>query len=626
MGRRGPTPKLKDLVHAGTYRPHRHGHLLAEDDLPWADAARLQERYRLAAGPEERRAVARAFGKWVAALHEEAKRLNQVQAGGGLHEQLGRFGKPGSFARVAGLFPGYFRHLEGRRAGQPFELEAFQQRILRTFLECDRRGRRKYVWLLLGMPRGNGKTPLAAGLGYDGLFGRDDHPQVFTVSGSREQARICLDFANGWRDQSLELGEWTQATSQSISCPLTGGRWRVLSSDGRLGHGRNPTRGICDEWWALDSARETQAVTAILSALHKRDGDFIGITTAGYDLTSQLGSQYAEMLHAPTVNVTNHGCLTIAENPPARKLMFWYGAPDNLALDKDAILAGEHDPILRACNPLSTLTIETLRGEFALIPSFDEARRLILNQWTQAKDAWLPAGLWATLGSDAQIPDGADIYVAVDAALKYDTTACSWAARLEDGRIHLQTRVWSARPDAPHHVYVPGGRIDNELVETYITDTLARRYHIREVVYDPRYFDSQGARLANTGLIVAEYPQGSSAMADAWQHFYEAASSGDICHNRDPILAQHVQAAAAILTERGWKIYKLKSSQPIDALVAATMARERASRKTEHAQVEYVFDLRRYCTCSHSENRHTNGYFECRAPACTCVIFNPKDD
>ena len=64
----------------------------------------------------------------------------------------------------------------------------------------------------------------------------------------------------------------------------------------------------------------------------------------------------------------------------------------------------------------------------------------------------------------------------------------------------------------------------------------------------------------------------------------------------------------------------------IDALVAATMARERASRQTEANQVEYVFDLRRYCTCGHSENRHRNSYFECHAPACTCVIFNPKHD
>ena len=64
----------------------------------------------------------------------------------------------------------------------------------------------------------------------------------------------------------------------------------------------------------------------------------------------------------------------------------------------------------------------------------------------------------------------------------------------------------------------------------------------------------------------------------------------------------------------------------IDALVAATMARERASRQTEANQIEYVFDLRRYCTCGHSENRHDHGYFACQIPACACVMFHPKDD
>jgi phage terminase large subunit-like protein len=205
-------------------------------------------------------------------------------------------------------------------------------------------------------------------------------------------------------------------------------------------------------------------------------------------------------------------------------------------------------------------------------------RRLHLNQWTATKEAWLPAGRWRALTAETEIPRGADIYVAVDAAKKYDTSACAWAYRTDSGGIIVRVRVWSAREGIPFHEFVPGGRIRNDLVEAFIAETLATQYRVREVVYDPRYFDTQGERLADRGLVVAEFPQASAAMADAYQHFYEACLAGTIVHDGDPVFAAHVDAAAAVLTESGWRVYKLRSSNPIDALVASAMARERAAR------------------------------------------------
>lgn len=619
------TKSLVELIQDGTFIARRASHcarLETEPPVPWPGLAALQHDYRLADNPRVRQAIARDFEYAVREAHALTVQKAADDEGGVLAE-MAKLGRPHSALRLERMFPAYFRHYQGPLAGEAFELERFQQRILRKFFERDKAGRRKFMWLLIGAPRGCGKTPLLAGLGYDGLFARSDNPQVYTVAGSKEQARLGMEFATEWREASPELQEWTRAGAWNINCPGTGGNWRILSSDGRLGHGRNPTRGQVDEWWVIESAREEQSVIALLSGLHKRDGDFIASTTSGYDKTTQLGVEYDAMM-ATDVRISRDGCLTIAQDLAARKLMFWWGAPDEIELDRDAVLAGEHDRLLRACNPLSSLSLDALRGQFALLP-FDEACRLHLNRWTKAKDAWLPAGIWNGLRSDTQIPAGADIYVAVDAALKYDTTAVTIAARLENGRIALQSRVWSARENAPHHVYVPGGRIDNELVESYIAETLARKYRIREVVYDPRYFDTQGARLANAGLIVAEFAQNSAAMADAWQHFYEAAGGGEICHQGDPVFSQHVEAAAAVMTERGWKVYKLKSSSPIDALTAAAMARERASRQTQDDEREYVFDLRVFCACGHAEGRHDQG-FVCKQPGCPCLQFEPAPD
>jgi hypothetical protein len=569
-----PAKSLLEHVRDGSFRPNRHHELLAGDRLRWKSLQRLQDAYRDAASDEERLRIARDFEREIPRLHERRSRAG----GGDLEPVLAKLGPPGSAERTIALFPRFFRHHQGPLAGRRFTLAPFQQDILRRFLARDKRGRRVYRWLLYGVGRGNGKTPMTAGLGLEPVLSYDDGPEVYAIAGSKDQAAIGLEFASRWTEES-ELAEWLKPRAWKIERPETKGYLQVLSSDGRLGHGRRPRRFLVDEWWAFETAREEQAYIAGASALHKFDvADLIAISTAGYDKTSQLGIEYEQMLQAPEVEVLENGCLTIASDRASQKLMVWYGAPENVALERDAILAGEHDDLLRACNPLTTLSLDAIRAQFALLP-FEEACRLILNQWTKAKDVWISAGVWSRLRADVQIPAGADIWVAVDAAKNRDTTACVWGAWIDDRRVGMRARVWSADPQKPHHVFVPGGRIRNSLVEGFIVDELAREFRVREVVFDPRYFDTQAENLADHGLDVTEFPQNSPQMADAWTHWHEAVEvEGTVAHDADPVFAEHVTSASAVWTERGWKVFKTKQSRPIDALVAAAMMRERASR------------------------------------------------
>jgi phage terminase large subunit-like protein len=163
------------------------------------------------------------------------------------------------------------------------------------------------------------------------------------------------------------------------------------------------------------------------------------------------------------------------------------------------------------------------------------------------------------------------------------------AHRFEDGRVAVRARVWSARQDAAHHVYVAGGRIQNVLVEGFIADELAERYTVREVVFDPRFFDDQAERLSARGLQVIEFAQQSEMMRGAEQRFYAAATGGTISHDGDRMLAQHVEATAAQPTERGWRVYKLRSASPIDACTAAIMARERAAHEERPPKSDIIW-------------------------------------
>ena len=95
-----------------------------------------------------------------------------------------------------------------------------------------------------------------------------------------------------------------------------------------------------------------------------------------------------------------------------------------------------NERIWRASNPASWIEEREL-GRNLHSPGLSELdfRRLHLNQWTAARDSWLPDGTWASLQSEEKIPKGAEVYIGVDVGLMHDTTAVSWAHRLKDGRI-----------------------------------------------------------------------------------------------------------------------------------------------------------------------------------------------
>lgn len=194
---------------------------------------------------------------------------------------------------------------------------------------------------------------------------------------------------------------------------------------------------------------------------------------------------------------------------------------------------------------------------------------------------WIKEAAWSALAApDIEIPEGADVAVAVDVGITSDSTAVCWSHRRPDGRVVQRVRVWAAKPEVRAHVHVPGGRVLLGPIEDYIRE-MAQRFRVREVAYDPRFFEKSAQDLSDEGFVVVEFPQNGAPMADAYQAFYDSIGEGTTLHDGDPVFAAHVAACVAQLTDRGWKVRKLKSTeggpgQRIDALVAAVMSRARA--------------------------------------------------
>ena len=564
-----PAKTLQAHVREGSFRARRETHrlLLAGAELPWEGFAFLQRRFRAATSEPERRAVALEFEQAVQQAQEEAARAQAQGTGRSLAGEFATLGKPGSVRQLLEFFPSCLQHPKGPLRGQPFQLEAWQKRFLREFYRRDKRGRRVYRLGVLGIPRGNGKSALAAALGLYELVTRCDAPEVYFAAASKDQARVALSFARSFVEAG-PLADWVTLKS-TLSCAATAGSLRVLSSEGALQHGLAPAVAIADELWAFETRPQQEAYTALSSALHKRvDSYLLAITTAGYDKRSLLGRIYEDALAWPDVQTSRNGCLTIAKGEDNGLLLWWYGAPADAEI--------EDRRIWRACNPASFVDLRDLKRQ-RHDPGLGELgfRRLHLNQWTAARDAWLPAGTWVSLQSDAKIPAGAPVYVGVDVGLTQDTTAVCWAHRQDNGQIVVRARVWAANEKAAAHEHVAGGKVQLEAVEQFICK-LADRFRVREVAYDPRFFDRSAELLEKNGLTTVEFLQASGPLADACQRFYQLAVQGQLAHSGNDVLAAHIDATAARPSERGWKISKLKSRLAIDATVAAVMAVARA--------------------------------------------------
>lgn len=562
--------RLVDLVRDGSFVARTDERLLARPEkLPWPELDRLRRRYR--ARPDCYACTLRQHEGCRYELALELQRIIREPDGaerllGRLQDELAKLGPHRSFEQLVNFFPWALRHKAGPLAGKPFRLAEFELAFLREFWRRDRRGERVYSTGLLGAPKGNGKTPLIAGLGLLVLVLETDSPEVYDLAGARDQADIAHEFAR-YSVENGPLAAWVEVGSV-IRCEQNNGELEVLSAAGDLGHGTQPSAAFFDEKWLFRHREQREAVNAQEKALHKRPGQSfaLSLTTAGWTKDSLLGEEYDALLEHPQLERRDDGYLLVVRDEQAGYLGWWHGVPDDV---------GElTSSVLRRANPAPWVRpADILKGLRKPGADANDGRRLHGNQWTKGRTSWLATGIWDRLRSQAQIPVGAEIVVGIDAARSFDTTAVGWAWVSPSGHKLIRSHVWSIRRAAPHHVFVEGGELVNEeLVEPFIHE-LAESYEIRGIAFDPRYFSAEARHLAGEDLVVVEVQPQSGPMADAVVQFEKDALAGDLEHDGDRVLALHIEAIESERRPDGSKrIGKRSEANPIDAGISVILA------------------------------------------------------
>jgi phage terminase large subunit-like protein len=475
-------------------------------------------------------------------------------------------------ARVVAWIERYCVHTNGSWIGTSFRLLPWQKRLLYELFELGADGLRRYRWALIGVPKKNGKTELAAALGlYFLLADGEPAPLVVCAAASEEQADLVFEAAKTMCTLSPPLSAVTERYQREILVPsIPGAKLKRVAAAAGTNDGQHIHAVICDELHEWAGEKGEKVWNVLTNATGAREQPMVlQITTAGYDLEGTIcGKQY------------QYGCkVRDGQVDDPRFYFHWVAAPPG-----SDYRAPE---VWKAANPSYGVLVHEAFFRDQLSKKTESVfRRYFLNQWVAAEEIWIPYGAWDACRADRELDPDLPIYVGIDIARNVDSSALVVAQPQGNGesqRLVLRATTWE-NPYPVGHGLHDSWRMNNALVMDR-----CRQLHAQfptaacgidgEIqpgplfAYDPWRFRPEAEALQSEGLTMIEFPQSDVRMIPASQGFFEAIMKGRIAHDGDPVLQRHIEQVTADQTPRGWRMSKpAGSTRKIDAAIAAAIA------------------------------------------------------
>jgi phage terminase large subunit-like protein len=278
---------------------------------------------------------------------------------------------------------------EGPLAGKKIKLAEFQKRFIRGALADG------ISIAALSVGRGAGKTMLGAALCLAALLGKiDPQPRREIIVGAktRDQGRIAWNFVEGLA-ASLPIRARKQLTF--IRAPRLEVRFdgdggghvlRVLASDARNALGLAPVFALEDERGFWDPDKGDMLEAAILSALGKRSGRAIVISTSAPTDThsfSKLLDEGGEGIYVQEHRAPD-GC---APDDIAALKIANPGATEGIGSSLEWLLASARRAIARGGSALSSFRLFNLNQRIS-----DDTRSVLIpvDQWLKCETEELP--------------------------------------------------------------------------------------------------------------------------------------------------------------------------------------------------------------------------------------------
>lgn len=516
---------------------------------------------------------------------------------------------------------------EGQFEGKPFVLDASQAFIVGSLFGWKRAdGTRRFRRAFIEQGKGNGKSPLAGGIGLYGLASDGEAgAQVYAAAAKKDQAGILFADAVKMVKHSPALKKRLEFSGgegreYNIAHHPTSSFFRPVSRDtGKTGSGPRPYFVLADEVHELPDRKILEMLERGFK--FRRQPLLFMITNSGSDRNSVAWEEHE---HAVKV-AAGH---TEAVNDPT-----FVGEPiDDTTFSYVCALDDGDDPLRdprcwAKANPLLGVTItETYLADVvaqakAIPGQLNGILRLHFCVWTDAETAWMTR---ATLEPALQEFDpeehaGAEVFLGLDLSQNRDITALAAVTQtgtdangkpLFDAWVEAWTpgdtiKARELQDKMPYsvwrdqgHIHAPPGESINYRHVAQTVSEYAGRYNVKLIAYDRYAFKRFEEETEAIGLSVEfiEHPQGGLKKGKPTEGMVKAAEAkkekaeglwmpgslrlledalleGRIRLRKNPVLVSAMMSA--VTEEDKWGnhwLAKTRSINKIDAAVALAMA------------------------------------------------------
>jgi phage terminase large subunit-like protein len=407
--------------------------------------------------------------------------------------------RPELGSKAIGLFR-LFRHYKGEWGGQPVVLELWQKFIVASLFAWvhGETGLRRFRNAFVEMPRGQGKSTLAAGiLLIFTFFDNEPGAEGYCFATKKDQARIVFRTARQMALRSKPIRKRVQIQRHNLHDESTESKLEPLGANEDTLDGLRPHIAIGDE---IHKHASPDLVEVIESGMGTRRQPLLfNITTAGE-------SDGTEKVYGQQVSISTQVLEGYAKQADIAEWFAFMAAADP---DDDWTL----EATWQKANPNWGISVKPdfVRKEYkkALANPAEQPKfkRLYLGLRTQAVNAYFSLADWDACPS---LPPDDELrrypsWIGLDLSSSVDITAAVQVWKLSPDEIALRPTLWipedgleerRQKDKVPYPAWVndrwvhttPGNTIDRAAIRRHVT-AVAKDWGVTAICYDPWHAD-----------------------------------------------------------------------------------------------------------------------------------------
>lgn len=513
--------------------------------------------------------------KWIKLACE--RHLEDIRKAKGYHEFPYYF--DGDAAEKVCKFIQAFPHTKGKWAsrGEKLTLEPWQCFFLCAIFGWKRHSdrTRRYRKALLFVPRKNGKSALAAGIGLymlaaDGEYGSEVYSGATTEKQAWEVFRPAKIMASKVPQFTEYFGVDVHASN--ISILDNGSRFEPII--GNPGDGASPHCAIVDEYHEHQTDRLLDTMETGMGA--REQPLMLMITTAGDNMA---GPCYQMQIDAQK-NLEG-----VIDDPQTFALIYTVDQGDEWA-DIDSLKKANPNYGVSVSEDFLMARLNDAKNNARKQSTFQTKH---LNIWVGARDAYFNVDRWKHCADESMTLEqfnGKPCYIGLDLASKVDIAALEIVFPQGDGqyarfgRYYLPEATVEATENEHYQGWMRDGWLtvtDGEIIDfARIRDdivALTKQFQVEEVAYDPFQATMLVTDLMNQGVPVVEMRPTVLNFSEPMKNLDAIIRAKQIRHNGDPIMTWMISNVVA-KEDAKENVYprKERPENKIDGAVALIMA------------------------------------------------------